>query len=58
MSDYRKNLVERMIRLYGSNDARVVAFIDIAKEHLNNSYWDRTLLVLVESHELYLAEEE
>ena len=51
MSDYRKNLVDRMIRLYGFEDPATIAVAAKAEQWPNDERHDRSLLRLVETLE-------
>lgn len=51
MTDYRKNLVDRMIRLYGFENPITVLFADMAEKYLDSPEWDRAMLILVNAHE-------
>lgn len=51
MSEYRKNLVDRMIRLYGFEDPATIAVAAKAEQWPNDERHDRSLLHLVETLE-------
>ena len=51
MTDYRANLVDRMIRLYGFENPITVLFADMAEKYLDSPEWDRAMLILVVAHE-------
>lgn len=51
MTDYRKNLVDRMIRLYGFENPITVLFADMAEKYVDSPEWDRAMLFLVNAHE-------
>ena len=51
MSDYRKNLIDRMIRLYGFEDEKVIDFANLCEKHTNSKEWDNVLWTLVITHE-------
>ena len=57
MSDYRKNLVDRMIRLYGFESEIVVLFANMAEKYTDSKAWDNVMLMLVEAHEAHPNEE-
>ena len=50
MTDYRKNLIDRMIRLYGFEDEKVVAFANLCERYANSKEWDNVLRTLVITH--------
>ena len=47
MTDYRKNLIDRMIRLYGFEDEKVIDFANLCERHTNSKEWDNVLWTLV-----------
>ena len=51
MTDYRKSLVDRMIRLYGFENPITVLFADMAEKYVDSPEWDRAMLMLVVAHE-------
>ena len=51
MSDYRKNLVDRMIRQYGFEDPATIAVALKAEKWPDDEWYDRALLRLVETLE-------
>ena len=51
MSNFRKVLIQRMIRLYGREHKIVVDFIEICKTWNNTDWNNKCLAVLVASHE-------
>ena len=53
MTDYRKNLIDRMIRLYGFEDEKVIAFVNLCERYANSKEWDNVLQTLVITHEEY-----
>lgn len=57
MSDYRKNLVDRMIRLYGFENEIVILFANMAEKYTDSKKWDNMMLMLVEAHEAHPNEE-
>ncbi len=57
MSDYRKNLVDRMIRLYGFENETVILFANMAEKYIDSKEWDNMMLMLVEAHEAHPNEE-
>lgn len=58
MSDYRKNLVDRMIRLYGFENEIVVMFANMAEKYSDSKGWDNAMRIIVEAHEAYPATDE
>lgn len=58
MSDYRKNLVDRMIRLYGFEDEKVVSFANLCEKYTDSAEWDNVLWTLVVSHEQFPVTDE
>lgn len=53
MSEYRKNLIDRMIRLYGFEDEKVINFSNLCEKHVDSKEWDNVLRTLVITHEEY-----
>ena len=51
MTNFRKDLVDRMIRLYGFENPMVIDFCFYAEGMPNNAWNNRTLELLVEAHE-------
>lgn len=51
MTDYRKNLIDRMIRLYGFEDEKVIDFANLCEKHVGSKEWDNVLWMLVVTHE-------
>ena len=60
MSNFRSTLLDRMIRIYGYEHPIVIEFCRICENYPSGAYWDKSLAVLVQSHERYpiLDEEE
>ena len=53
MTDYRKNLIDRMIRLYGFEDEKVIDFANLCEKHAGSKEWDNVLWTLVITHEKF-----
>ena len=53
MTNYRANLVDRMIRLYGFEHPVTVLFADMADKYLGSPEWDRAMLIIVTAHEAH-----
>lgn len=51
MSDYRNYLLDRMIRLYGFENEKVINFANLCEKYADSKEWDDTLWVIVRSHE-------
>ena len=51
MSEYREYLVDCMIRLYGFEDKKVIAFSNLCEKYPDSDEWDNTLWVIVRSHQ-------
>ena len=51
MSEYRKNLIDRMIRLYGFENEIVILFANMAEKYTDSPDWDNAMRVIVEAHE-------
>ena len=51
MSNYRKNLVDRMIRLYGFENEITIRFANMAEKYADSPEWDMVLLTIVNAHE-------
>lgn len=59
MTDERKALLDRMIKVYGSENHLVVSmFANLCETMADNEINNKTLLVLTESHEQYPCEED
>lgn len=60
MTDYRKTLADRLIRLYGFESDIVIAFCEYCDMVADNEWNDHLLTILVEAHEAepYMPEEE
>lgn len=54
----RKQLMDRMIRIYGFKHEIVIAFCGMCETYPNTEAYDKTLRILVESHEEYPVVEE
>ena len=55
MSTTRKNLIDRMIKLYGPEHPNVIWFVGLCERWKNTEYDDRLLRVTVECHEEFPA---
>lgn len=51
MNDFRKSLVDRMIRIYGDEHKYTVQFANMCEKYPFNKKYDETLELLVKSHE-------
>ena len=51
MTDYRKNLLDRMIALYGFENPIVIRFCRMCEDWEDNNWNDKILWLLVEAHE-------
>ena len=51
MSEYRKNLVDRMIHLYGFEHEIVILFANMAEKYTDSKEWDNAMRLIVEAHE-------
>ena len=51
MTEYRENLIDRMIHLYGFENEIVIAFCGLCERWKVNSWNDKCLTILVEAHE-------
>ena len=51
MTNYRKNLVDRMIRLYGFENEIVILFATMAEKYTDSKEWDNAMRIIVEAHE-------
>jgi len=58
MTNYRKNLVDRMIRLYGFESEIVVLFANMAEKYTDSKAWDNAMLMIVEAHEAHPVTDE
>ena len=58
MTNYRKNLVDRMIRLYGFENEITVMFANMAEKYVDSPEWDGAMEIIVEAHESLPAIEE
>ena len=53
MTNFRENLIDRMIRLYGFENPMVIEFCRMCEDLEVNDWNDRELTILVEAHEAY-----
>jgi hypothetical protein len=51
MSNFRESLIDRMIRLYGFEDKKVIDFAKMCETWPETDRWNKSLAVLVKSHE-------
>ena len=51
MTNFRENLIDRMIRLYGFENPMVIEFCRMCEDWENNQWNDKVLRILVEAHE-------
>ena len=51
MNDFRKNLIDRMIKIYGYEHRYVIQFAKMCEKYLFNKKFNKTLELLVKSHE-------
>ena len=51
MNTMRKNLIDRMIRIYGFEHPSVIWFADLCERWKNTKENDKVLRIIVESHE-------
>lgn len=51
MNDFREQLVDRMIRIYGFENQIVIDFCRMCEEWDNNEWNDKVLEILVQAHE-------
>lgn len=51
MTEYRENLLDRMIHIYGYENPIVIWFAEKLEKWDNNEWNDTALRVLVEAHE-------
>lgn len=58
MSEYRENLIDRMIRIYGFEHKITQAFANICETYPPTEIFDNTLKALVEAHEEHPVIEE
>lgn len=63
MNDFRKELLDRMIRIYGFEHEIVIQFAKACEAYTTpetSAYWDKILKFLVEGHEVnpYFPDEE
>ena len=52
MSNFRENLIDRMIRLYGFENPMVIEFCRMCEDWEDNQWNDKVLRILVEAHEM------
>lgn len=53
MNEYREQLIDRMVRLYGFENVITIQFCELCERYDNNADNDTMLRVLVEAHEQY-----
>lgn len=53
MSEYREQLVDRMIRIYGYENEIVIKFCEICKKDPDNAELDKMCELFVSSHEQF-----
>lgn len=53
MSEYRKQLVDRMIRIYGYENEIAIKFCEVCEQNPDDTEWDRVCELLVSSHEKF-----
>lgn len=63
MSDFRNDLLTRMIHLYGFEHPLVISFAEMCEKYTDeksSAYWDKCLETVVDCHEKnpYFPEEE
>ena len=60
MNEFRGQLLDRMIRIYGFEHPLVISFAEACEGYVGNETWDKALEKLVECHERepYCPEEE
>ena len=51
MSENRKNLVDRIIRIYGHENPITIQFAQMCEDYEENSWNEAVLNLLVEAHE-------
>ena len=51
MTQFREDLLTRMIRLYGHENKMVIEFAHMCETYPQGENWDKGLRVLVECHE-------
>ena len=51
MTDYRKNLLDRMTALYGFENPIVIQFAQLCETFAETSWNNKSLRILVEAHE-------
>lgn len=51
MNELRKNLINRMARIYGFGDPIIISFYHLCESWPEGEEWDKGLRVLCESHE-------
>ena len=51
MNDFRKSLIDRMIKIYGYEHRYVIQFAKMCEKYPFNKKFDETLELLVKSHE-------
>ena len=53
MTNFRENLIDRMIRIYGYENPIVIEFCRMCESWEVNDWNNKCLAVLVDSHEAY-----
>lgn len=51
MTNYRENLLTKMIHLYGFEHEEVIKFANMCDQYENDTEWDKLLGLLVTMHE-------
>ena len=51
MNTMRKNLIDRMVRIYGCEHPSVIWFVDLCERWKDTKENDKVLRIIVESHE-------
>ena len=51
MSQFRMDLIDRMIRIYGFESEIVISFCRLCESYSENRFNDQCLRILVEAHE-------
>ena len=51
MNTMRKNLIDRMVRIYGFEHPSVIWFVDLCERWKDTKENDKVLRIIVESHE-------
>ena len=53
MTEFRNELLSRMIHLYGFKNENTIAIAHMCETYPQTSIYDRAIEILVESHEMY-----